>query len=691
MLTEELLSRFESGQLQYKKANEIARLLGISHRGERDALSRALKTLEGAGALVRDARGRLVTPDKLGLIKGTVQGNERGFGFLLREDGGEDLFLPRHGMHGALHGDTVYAVLVGGERGDEARVHTIVARGMKELAGTYYREKKGGFIEPDERRFGDKVRITGGVRAVTGEKVLVRLTAYPDGRPPEGEIVRVLGRSGDLRTEEDALIASAGLPESFPPRALAEAEKAAAERVILGMRRDFRNEPIVTIDGDDSRDFDDAVTLSRTEEGYFLGVHIADVSHYVRRGGDTDKEAYERGTSVYFPDRVLPMLPESLSNGACSLNEGEDRYTLSCLIRLDGQGRVLGSELVRGVICSCARMTYNKVNAILAGDAALREQYAPLVPMFELMRELAEKLTARRQARGGVDLDVKEAHITLGEGGEVHVDARERGVSERIIEEFMILANEAVAEFAAGYELPFVYRIHEQPTEERAAAFKAYLREVGVNARFSPENVRPADYAKILDGLEGRPLRGVVNNVMLRSMAKAKYSPENCGHFGLASKCYCHFTSPIRRYPDLIVHRVVCAVLDGRAAEAEKLFGSFVPNAAAHCSARERRADEAERNVDELYKVWYMRGHLGEEFAGVVSGVTAFGVFVQLENTVEGLVRTENLPGDGYVFAEERLTLSNGAHTFRLGDAVRITVAGCDLGARKCEFLLADK
>lgn len=691
MEQEELFSRFESGQLQYKKANEIARLLGVSYRGERDALSRALKALEAAGRLVRDERGRFVTPEKLGLVRGKVQGNERGFGFLLREDGGEDLFLPRHGMHGALHGDTVYAQVVGGERGDEARVYSIVRRGMRQCTGTYYREKKGGFIEPDERRLAEKVRVTGGLRAVTGEKVLVRVTAYPDGRAPEGEIVRVLGRSGDLKTEEDALLAAAELPQEFPPRAVAEADMAAKERVILGQRRDFRAEPIVTIDGDDSRDFDDAVTLVQTAEGYRLGVHIADVSHYVRRGGETDKEAYERGTSVYFPDRVLPMLPESLSNGACSLNEGEERYTLSCLIRLDGQGKVLGSELVRGVIRSCARMTYNKVNAILAGDAPLREQYAALVPMFEAMRGLAEKLMARRKARGCVDLDVKEARITLDADGEVCLDARERGIAEHIIEEFMILANEAVAEFAAGYALPFVYRVHEPPSEEKAEAFKTYLRELGIRVKFTPDRVRPADYAAALAELDGSPLCGVVNNVMLRSMAKAKYSPENCGHFGLASGCYCHFTSPIRRYPDLIVHRIVGAVLDGQAAEVEKQFGKFVANAAAQCSARERRADEVEREVDELYKVWYMRGHLGEVFGGTVSGVTAFGVFVQLENTVEGLIRIEDLPGDGYVFKEERYTLESARHAFRLGDRLQVKVAGCDLAARKCEFLLADK
>ena len=691
MEQEELFSRFESGQLQYKKANEIARLLGVSYRGERDALSRALKALEAAGRLVRDERGRFVTPEKLGLIRGKVQGNERGFGFLLREDGGEDLFLPRHGMHGALHGDTVYAQVVGGERGDEARVYSIVRRGMRQCTGTYYREKKGGFIEPDERRFAEKVRITGGLRAVTGEKVLVRVTAYPDGGVPEAQIVRVLGRSGERKTEEDALLAAAELPQEFPPRAVAEADMAAKERVILGQRRDFRAEPIVTIDGDDSRDFDDAVTLVQTAEGYRLGVHIADVSHYVRRGGETDKEAYERGTSVYFPDRVLPMLPESLSNGACSLNEGEERYTLSCLIRLDGQGKVLGSELVRGVIRSCARMTYNKVNAVLAGDAPLREQYAALVPMFEAMRGLAEKLMARRKARGCVDLDVKEAHITLDADGEVCLDARERGIAEHIIEEFMILANEAVAEFAAGYALPFVYRVHEPPSEEKAEAFKTYLRELGIRVKFTPDRVRPADYAAALAELDGSPLRGVVNNVMLRSMAKAKYSPENCGHFGLASGCYCHFTSPIRRYPDLIVHRIVGAVLDGQAAEVEKQFGKFVANAAAQCSARERRADEVEREVDELYKVWYMRGHLGEVFGGTVSGVTAFGVFVQLENTVEGLIRIEDLPGDGYVFKEERYALESARHAFRLGDRLQVKVAGCDLAARKCEFLLADK
>ncbi len=686
----DLRSRFESGQLQYKKANEIARLLGVSHRGERDALSRALKEMEAEGALVRDARGRFVTPEKLGLIKGTVQANERGFAFLLREDGGEALFLPHHALHGARHKDTVYAAAVGGDRGDEGCVHCIVSRGMKELTGTYYHEKRGGFIEPDERKFGDKVRITGGVRAAAGEKVLVRIAAYPDGHCPEGQIVRVLGRSGDLKTEEDAILAAAGLPEAFAPRALAEAEKAAAERVVLGTRRDFREEPVVTIDGDDSRDFDDAVTLRERENGYELGVHIADVSHYVRRGGETDKEAYERGTSVYFPDRVLPMLPECLSNGACSLNEGEERYTLSCLLRLDKQGKVLGSEFVRGVIRSRARMTYNKVNAVLAGDGALRVQYADLVPMFEAMQRLAELCHARRKARGCVDLDTKEAKIVFGAEGQVEVEARARGASERIIEEFMILANEAAAEFAAGYALPFVYRIHEPPSEEKAAAFKAYLQAIGVRARIQPERVRPADYAKVLEELAGDPLREVAGGVMLRSMAKAKYSPENAGHFGLASKCYCHFTSPIRRYPDLIVHRIIGAVLSGEAEKAEGQFASFVPKAAAQCSARERREDEAERSVDELYKVWYMRDRLGERFEGIVSGVTAAGIFVALENTVEGLVRTEDLPGEGYVLLEERYTLKNARHAFRLGDRVKIVVASCDVGARKCGFLLAE-
>ncbi len=676
---ESIREKFHTGEFEYKKAGDICHLLGVGNRGGREAVFRLLRELEGEGEIVRDDRGRFVTPAKLGLVRGTVQGNERGFAFLLREDG-EDLFIPPRALNGALHKDVVFAKIVGGERGDEASVYSIVRRGMCRLAGTYYKEKRGGLVVPDERKFSQDIRVIGGLRAVSGEKVLVKIVNYPDGKKPEGEILEVLGRSGELSAEEDALIAAQELITAFPQKVLAEAERAAREPVTL----------VITIDGDDSRDFDDAVSVSRSKDGkyYFLSVHIADVSHYVKRGGALDKEALSRGTSVYFPDRVLPMLPESLSNGACSLNEGEDRYTLSCLMKVDAKGNVAESELTEGIICSSNRMTYNKVTAILEGDEALRKEYAHLIPMLEDMRALAEILMQKRDKRGSIDLDVREAKITA-DGENIEVTAYERTISHRIIEEFMILANETVAEFLAGYELPCVYRVHEKPSEEKAAGFKAYLQELGVKADFRPENVRPGEYGKILEKLEGSELQRVVNRVMLRSMSKAKYSAENSGHFGLASRCYCHFTSPIRRYPDLVVHRIVKLAIGGQAGEAEQM-AAFVARAANESSNAERRADEAERAVDELYKVWYMRSHLGEECDAVVSGVAAFGVFAELANTVEGLIKIENLPADDYVFVEQRYLLQGKRRSFKIGDMIKIKVAACDIGTRRCEFLLAE-
>lgn len=686
---ESIREKFHTGELEYKKAGDICHLLGVNGRGGREEVFRILRELEEQGEIVRDERGRFVTPAKLGLVLGIVQGNERGFAFLLREDG-DDLFIPPRALNGALHKDVVFAKIVGGERGDEASVHSIVRRGLRRLAGTYYKEKKGGLVVPDERKYSQDIRIVGGVRAVSGEKVLVKIVNYPDGKKPEGEILEVLGRSGELSAEEDALIAAQDLPTAFPQKVLSEAARAAREPVTLAGRRDFRNELVITIDGDDSRDFDDAVSVSKSKDGkyYFLSVHIADVSHYVRRGGALDKEALSRGTSVYFPDRVLPMLPESLSNGACSLNEGEDRYTLSCLMKVDEKGNAVESELAEGVICSRNRMTYNKVTAILEGDEALRREYAHLLPMLEDMKALAEILMQKRDRRGSIDLDVREAKI-VADGENIEVSAYERTISHHIIEEFMILANETVAEFLAGYELPCVYRVHEKPSEEKAAGFKAYLQELGVKADFRPENVRPGEYGKILEKLEDGELFRVVNRVMLRSMSKAKYSAENGGHFGLASRCYCHFTSPIRRYPDLVVHRLVKLAIGGQAGEAEQM-AAFAARAANECSNTERRADEAERAVDELYKVWYMRSHLGEEFDAIVSGVTAFGVFAELTNTVEGLIKIENLPADDYVFVEQKFLLKGERRSFKIGDSIKIKVAACDIGTRRCEFLLAE-
>ena len=687
---ETLREQFESGILQYKKLNEICRLLGVTERSGRDSIEKLLKNLEESGEIVRDEKNRYVTPEKLGLIRGILQGNERGFAFLVREDG-PDLFLPARSLRGALHKDEVFARLVGGERGDEGEVYSIIRRGMPVLTGVYYRDKKGGMVEADERRFSEPVHIVGGKeRAVTGEKVLVKIVAYPEGKFPDGEIEEILGRGGDLETEEEAIIRMQGLAQEFPQKVSAEAARVSQRPVSAAGRRDFRMDTIITIDGEDSRDFDDAVSVRKDGDFYMLGVHIADVTEYVLRGGAMDKEAFSRGTSVYFPDRVLPMLPKELSNGICSLNEGEDRLTLSCILRLDANGNVVDSEIVKGIIRSCARMTYTKVAAMLEGDAALQKQYAHILPMCEQMWELAKLLIEKRDKRGSIDLDVRETKIVY-ENGEIEISEYERTNAHRLIEEFMILANETVAEFMAGYEMPFVYRVHEKPSEEKAAALKGYLQQLGIPANFHPENVRPGEYGKILKELEGSELFRIVNGVMLRSMSKAKYSAENEGHFGLASACYCHFTSPIRRYPDLLIHRIVKLVIDGQAGEAEEQYSSFVSRAAESCSVTERRADEAERDVDELYKTWYMRGHIGEEYEGVISGVTAFGVFVELENTVEGLVRVENLPADEYIFIEQRYLLQGARRSYKIGDPLRIRVAGCDIGTRRCEFLLAQE
>ncbi len=684
-----LTEKFNTGEFCYKKPSEIYRLLGAGGKGERESILRMLKDLEAEGCIVRDDRGRYVLPEKLGLVRGTIQGNERGFAFLLR-DGQSDLFIPHKSLRGAMHGDTVFARIVGGERGDEAAVYSILKRGMVQLTGTYYRDRRCGMVEADERKFCDPVRIVGGLRAYSGEKVLVKIVAYPEGKDPEGEILEVLGQGGDLNTEEEAIIRTQNFAEEFPQKALSEARKVSAEPVTAEGRTDFRGDLVITIDGEDSRDFDDAVHVERDGEDFLLSVHIADVTHYVRRGGALDKEAFARGTSVYFPDRVLPMLPEELSNGICSLNEGEDRCTLSCIMRVDGKGNVKDSRIVNGLICSKNRMTYTKIAAILDGDERMCGEYAHLVPMCEDMRALAEILINKRNARGSIDLDVKEAQITCKDG-KIDVCEYKRTMAHRIIEEFMILANETVAEFVTAYELPFVYRVHEKPSEEKAQSFKTYLQELGIRAKFHPDNVRPGEYGKILESLKDSELFRVVNRVMLRSMSKARYSAENCGHFGLASRCYCHFTSPIRRYPDLLVHRIVKLILDGQAGEAEQGYKNFVNIASNSCSASERRADEAERAVDELYKTWYMRSHLGEEFEGVVSGVTAFGIFVELPNTVEGLVRVENLPQDDYTFVEERYLLKGSRNSYKIGDRCAVRVAACNIGTRRVEFTLSEK
>ncbi len=617
---------------------------------------------------------------------GTVQATERGFAFIIpdnKEKYGKDFFVPRTSLNGAYDGDRVSAVHVRGTK-DEARIIGILERRTKSVVGTYER----GFVYPDDTKLPEICiprALNGGAK--NGEKVLCDITSYPPKGKPKGKVSEILGESGDFETEELSIIRSHGLYEEFPDEVIAEADRVSAEPVIAGTRKDFRDKLIFTIDGSDTRDIDDGVSLEMTDDNYRLGVHIADVSHYVKLHTALDSEAYDRGTSVYFPDRVLPMLPKSLSNGACSLNEGEDRYALSCVMVFDKDGVRQSYEICESIIRSARKTTYAEINAILDGDRETCEKFAELTSAVRNMKRLCLKLEGRRKSAGEVNLDLREAKIYIGEDGSIVIPDYERGVSERIIEQFMISANEAVAEFLQSKNAPCLYRVHEIPSPEKTANLSSFLRDLGINVKIDAENVKPKDYRNILTRVSDKPYSGAVNKVLLRSMQKARYCEENLGHFGLASDCYCHFTSPIRRYPDLFVHRVVKKLLHGGSVTK---FALLAEQAGADASERERIADEAEREVDALYKVVYMSDRIGEEYEAVVSGVTNFGVFCELNNTIEGLIPIEELPGGGYELIPEKFLLKGVKRSFRLGDRINVMVDGCDFGRMRVMFSLTD-
>ncbi|MCD7728506.1 MAG: ribonuclease R [Clostridia bacterium] len=692
-LREKIINLFEDGRLAFKTENEISTMLNL-RPADRKPAREILRRCEDEGIIVKDRRGCYSTPAQCGAVTGTVQANERGFAFLIPEDkqkGQGDYFIPRHSLNGALDGDRVIAVRVKGTQ-DEVRVIKILARGCKYITGVF--EKTGGayYVIPDRARFAQRVFIPPALtlNAKRGDKVVVQITSYPQGKAPGGKVTEILGEEGDFFTEELSIIRSYGLYKEFPKEAERQAALAAKEPVAIGDRKDLRGEFTITIDGDDTRDIDDAVSLKKQGKNYILGVHIADVSHYVKRGTKLDEEAYKRGTSVYFPDCVIPMLPRSLSNGACSLNPYEDRYALSCIITLDPSGRRKSAEICESVICSNYRMTYREVTAICEGDKSVIARYPDLFETVSLMKELCIKMKALRNESGNIDLSVKEAHIYIDERDEIVIPDVKRTISEEIIEQFMICANEAVAEKMQALKAPFMYRVHESPDPEKISNFSAFLQTFGVYSGLNPEDCKPKDLQRVLKSVEGNPCEVAVNKAMLRSMQKARYSDENFGHFGLASSCYCHFTSPIRRYPDLFIHRIIKGYLHGNDAEMKKIYSPVAKDEAAHCSLCERNADLAERDVDDLYKLVYMSDHVGETYPATISGVTAFGIFAELDNTVEGLIRLERLPDKSYEFIEERYTLKGAKHSFTLGDSIKIRVDGCDWGNMRTEFSLAE-
>ena len=627
------------------------------------------------------------------VIEGVIQGNERGYGFLIPTDPTiEDFFIPHSDLKGAMHKDLVLceATYGKGER-TTARVLKILERGLTEIVGTYFSSRHGGFVTPDDRKYFTDIFVPfgKGLRAKSGDKVVCKITSYPHRQSPEGLIKEVIGRQFNKNAELISIIRTYGLDEQFSKKVIMATQSIEQPNENdFDDRTDFTNITTVTIDGDDSRDFDDAVSISKNQDGGFvLGVHIADVSHYVKQGSQIDLEALKRGTSVYFPESVIPMLPEKLCNDVCSLKEGVNRLTLSCVINVNADGIVTDYKIYKSYIKSSARLTYSNVQKLIDGEQDLPEKYYQVKDMLLLMNQLADLLISCREKNGYIDLDVKESAIMVDNKGDIKVGVTPRDKAHRIIEEFMVLANVCVAKKMSLANIPCLYRIHEQPDYDKYNEFLTFLKGVGVNAMVK-DDVTTKDYQEILESAKDNPAYNVINRVLLRSMQKAKYSAECKGHFGLGENFYCHFTSPIRRYPDLFVHRVLKDFLLEGKQFVYKKYGSQADGIAKHTSDAERNAMEAERAIDDYYKTLYMSNHVGEYYEGVISAVTAFGLFVELENGIEGLCRIETLQGRSYKLDQKNYILSNGKFTYKLGQIVKIQVAGVDLGERRAQFVM---
>jgi ribonuclease R len=682
-------------------ADEMAIRLNID-QNELPGFFDVLRQMEIEGDVIVTRKKRYGIPEKMDLVVGRLQMHQRGFGFVIpRDEMYEDVYIPADGINQAMHNDKVIAKIIRHkDEGSrlEGEIIRILERANKKVVGTYERGRNFGFVTPDDTRILHDIYISldDSMNAREGDKVVAEITIWPEKRRnPEGRIVEILGHKGDIGVDILSIIRSYDIPEEFPAKVLEEA-RSVPERIneteITG-RADLRNMKIVTIDGADAKDLDDAVSVERLPNGnYRLGVHIADVSHYVKEGSRLDKEAYKRGTSVYFLDRVIPMLPERLSNGICSLNPKADRLTMTVFMEINPEGNVEDYEIMQSVIRTSERMTYTDVSDILEkGDTSLMERYDYLVDDFRAMEELYRILRDKRIRRGSIDFEFSENKVLLDDQGKpVDIVMVERRTADRIIEEFMLVCNETVAEHVHWLGVPFVYRVHEEPDDEKMQTLNEFLYNLGYSIK-GIKKVRPKALQRIVMNVRGKREEKVVNTVLLRSLKRARYCNENLGHFGLATEHYCHFTSPIRRYPDLVVHRILKETLSGSINKnrAEHLR-QFVEKAALQSSERERAADEAEREVEDLKKVEYMSERVGDVFEGIISGVTAFGIFVELDNGVEGMVRVSYMTDDFYHFDEKRYMLigERTRKTFRIGDSVNVQVLKADMIDKKLDFAL---
>ncbi len=681
-------------------ARALATRLGVAS-SERASFRRHLKGLVADGRLVMIGGRRLALPDRLDEIPGRLQGHAGGFAFVLPDVAGTaDVFIPEGARAGAMHGDRVLA-RIEQRRPDgrsEGRVLEILERRSAEVVGQIRLERRGAVVVPFDTRLDADVKVAAGdtLAAADGDMVTVEIQHWPGPTGmAAGRVVEVLGRLDDPGVDTEIVLRKHGIADEHAPDAVAQArgrDHAVTPSDLAG-RTDFRGWDIVTIDGEHARDFDDAISIERLANGHFwLGVHIADVAHYVPEGSALDLDGFARATSVYFPERAVHMFPSELATGVCSLNPHVDRLVQSCLMEVDGSGEVVRYELHDGVIHSRARMTYTAVNAIVTDrDPALRAEYAALVPAFERMHALFEILNGRRRRRGSIDFDLPEAEVVVDDAGAIEaIVAAERNVAHRIIEEFMLLANETVAAHLEREDMPALYRVHETPDSQRVEEFEEFVSSLGFSLAAPAGAVHPRHFQHLVERIHGTPEERPIAFLMLRTMQKARYDAANLGHFGLAAHTYTHFTSPIRRYPDLVVHRVLRELRHGEAsAERREELEDALPEVARHTSAMERRAQEAERELLQWKKVRFMADKVGDVFTGYVTGVTQFGLFIELvEHFVEGLVHVSTLADDFYRFDEQARVLL-GERTkkiYRLGDAVRVQVVRVDLNRRQIEL-----
>lgn len=703
MIKEKLLEFMKEEAYKPMKAEELAGIFDIGKREIGMFLS-VLDTMEAEGLIVKTRKNKYGVLERMNLAAGKLQGHAKGYGFLIQDSSLlPDIFIPAENMNGAMNNDRVIARItreaVEGKR-VEGEIIRILKRANTRIVGTLEKSESFGFVVPDDKRiyqdiFIAKADLNG---AKNGHKVVVEIEKWPESRRnPEGRIVEILGSSNTPGVDILSIIKKYNLPEEFTLDVEEYAKNISTEisEDDIKRRRDLRSMRIVTIDGEDAKDLDDAISIEKLEDDkYRLGVHIADVSYYVREKSPLDKEAFSRGTSVYLVDRVIPMLPKELSNGICSLNPKEDRLTMTCMMTIDSTGKVVNYEIFESIIKTSERMTYTDVTKILKDrDSELLKRYDYLIEDFKLMEELCLILNKKRMLRGALDFDFEESKIILNDLGKaIDVKPYEREIANRIIEEFMLVCNETIAEHMFWTGIPFVYRIHEDPDAEKLESFGEFIYNLGYILRKTKE-IHPKVLQDILEQAKGKKEEVVVNTLLLRSLKQAKYSPECSGHFGLAAKYYCHFTSPIRRYPDLVIHRIIRGFINGKIDEKgiEKLK-KFVASASEHSSEMERLAQEAERETDDLKKVEYMSDKIGEIYSGVISSVTSFGIFVELKNTIEGLVHMSNMEDDYYIYDEKHHSLIGEKlrKVYRLGDEVMVKVIKTDIDSRTIDFALVE-